>query len=249
MQDQDRFSRIKALIGSDSWQRLPQARVTVIGVGAVGSYATEALARSGVGSLRLVDFDTVHPSNINRQLLALESTIGQPKVDIAAARVADINPDCRVEAINKFADSSTLPEILDNEPHLIIDAIDSVGPKCRLLAEIYHTGIPILSSMGAALRTDANRIKTGDLMDSSGCPLAKLVRGRLRKEGVGRGIFAVWSDEQVQYDFQAAPVDEGNSALASGRARIVLGSLPTITAIFGLRLAHEALQMLTEVPE
>ncbi|MDD3865967.1 MAG: ThiF family adenylyltransferase, partial [Candidatus Izemoplasmatales bacterium] len=140
------------LLGEPAMQCLGDSHVVVVGLGAVGGYALEGLARAGVGNLRLVDFDVVSPTNINRQLLALDSTIGQPKVELAAARVKDINPDCNVEPMRTFLHTDTLDEILAGRIDMVIDAIDALLPKVELIAACVERKIPIISSMGAALR-------------------------------------------------------------------------------------------------
>ncbi|AFG38658.1 tRNA threonylcarbamoyladenosine dehydratase [Spirochaeta africana] len=241
----ERFVRTQALLGAENWQRLQECRITIIGMGAVGSYATEALCRSGVGSLRLVDFDTVSISNINRQLYALSSTLNRPKVEVAAERVQDINPDCRVEALQSFVHTDTLDAVLDSRPDLVIDAIDSVTPKVALLRGVWERQIPLLSSMGAALRTDPTRISLGDIMDTSGCPLARAVRTRLRRQGIGRGITCVYSTEPVSFHYGSAGRDGTQRTINRGLERNVLGSLPTLTGIFGLMLANQAIKLLT----
>ncbi len=244
----ERFLRISRLLGDDIVESLHRKSVVIVGMGAVGGYALEALVRSGIGRLRLVDFDTVSITNLNRQLLALESTIGRSKVEVARERALDINPDIEVETMNLFAHEQTLPQILDGAPDLVIDAIDSLNPKCALLQGTYNRGIPIISSMGAALRREPALVRTGDLMDTWGCPLAKQVRTNLRKRGVGRGIEVVFSPELVRYTYrdpeQEEHADFNEQIIDRGRRRNVLGSLPTITGIFGLTLAHLALDRL-----
>lgn len=244
----DRFLRISRLLGEETVNLLHDKFVVIVGLGAVGGYAEEALVRSGVGRLRIVDFDTVSITNINRQLLALESTIGRNKVDIARERVLDINPDIQVEALKLFAHEDTLDTILAGKPDLVIDAIDALNPKCALLQGTYERGIPIISSMGAALRRNPALVRTGELMDTWGCPLARQVRTNLRKRGIGRGIEVVFSPEKVQFDYKE-PEDEertefNEQIMDRGRKRKVLGSLPTITGIFGLTLANLALNRL-----
>ncbi|MEN8199893.1 MAG: tRNA threonylcarbamoyladenosine dehydratase [Thermodesulfobacteriota bacterium] len=243
----ERFSRTRCFLGDEKFTRLQQAMVTIVGIGAVGGYAAEGLARAGVGHLRLVDFDTIQPSNINRQILALDSSIGQPKVAAAQERINLINPGCRVEPLQLFAAEETLDEILSPPPDVLIDAIDSLNPKIQLLAGAHHRNIPTYSSMGAALRTDPAKITSGDIMGSSHCPLAKHVRNRLRRQGIDGGIQCVYSTEQVEFDYQG-PEEGGPPASPyedRGRKRNVLGSLPTITGIFGLILANEVLLHLT----
>ncbi len=248
-----RFSRTELLLGKESFSRLTESHVAVFGLGAVGGYAVEGLARAGVGSLTLVDFDNIQPTNINRQILALESTLGQPKVEVAAARVADINPRCRVEALNRFVDQVSAAELLDGRPDIVIDAIDSLNPKVQLLLASHRRGLRTFSSMGAALRTDPTQIRIGDIGETRRCPLARRIRKRLKKEGIVSGITCIYSTETVDFDYQQ-PADphengEGDSCdVKRGRVRGPLGSLPTLTAIFGLMLANEVIRELGAQP-
>ncbi len=246
--DTRRFLRISRLIGEEPLARLNNSFVVVVGMGAVGGYALEALIRSGVGHVRIVDFDTVGITNINRQLLATESTLGRKKVDVARQRILDINPDVRVEALDLFAHQDTLESLFEGNPDLIIDAIDSVAPKLALLEGAWKRQIPVVSSMGAALRRDPSLIQVADLMDTRGCPLAKQMRTKLRRRGVGRGILTVFSSEAVDFDYKDPEKEIGvefnEQILDRGRKRMVLGSLPTITGMFGLRLGHEAIAFL-----
>ncbi len=240
-----RFSRTRLLIGEAAFQHLQASHVAVVGLGAVGGYALEGLARAGIGRFTLVDFDVVQPTNINRQILALESTIGRRKTDIAEQRVRDINPACRVEALDLFVDRKSLPEILERQPDLIIDAIDSLNPKVQLLCAAHASAIPTFSSMGAALRTDPRSIRVADLARTDHCPLAKRIRKRLRREGIVSGITCVYSTEPVTFDFSQIDAEQpAERAIERGRERNTLGSLPTITAIFGLTLANEVIQRL-----
>jgi tRNA A37 threonylcarbamoyladenosine dehydratase len=229
------------MVGPEGLERLRNALVAVAGCGAVGSYAIEALARAGVGRLRIVDFDVVQESNINRQILALTSTLGEPKVEVARRRVEDINPDCVVEPVCAYVARDTMDEVLAGPPDLVLDAIDTVTPKTLLIASAVNDGIPICSSMGAALRTDPSRIRIGLISETSGCPLARAVRAGLRKRGVTTGIPCVFSTEPANKRFLGSyePIAGGEH----GRRR-ALASLPTLTGIFGLTLANLALQML-----
>ncbi len=248
--DTRRFLRISRLLGAEPLARLNQSFVVVVGMGAVGGYALEALIRSGVGHVRIVDFDTVGITNINRQLLATESTLGRKKVEVARQRILDINPEVLVEALDLFAHHDTLEELFEGSPDLIIDAIDSLSPKLALLEGAWKRKIPVISSMGAALRRDPSLIQVADLMDTRGCPLAKQVRTKLRRRGVGRGILTVFSSEPVDFDYmepeKEQSVEYNEQILDRGRKRMVLGSLPTITGIFGLRLGHEAITYLLQ---
>lgn len=221
--------------------------VTVVGLGAVGGYVVEGLVRAGVNHLRIVDFDIVQPSNLNRQLLALETNIGRSKVALAKERITAINSECTVEALPLFAGEESIGEILSPAPSLLIDAIDSLNPKTQLLYHAWQQNIPTISSMGAALRTDPALIKSGDLFSSTNCPLAKHLRKRLRRRGVGPGISCVYSTEPVDFDYEKEDEQEQAAPHSDrGRQRNVLGSLPTITGIFGLTIANLAIMQLTE---
>lgn len=245
----DRFVRIEKLLGTAKAAWLRQRSVTIVGVGAVGGYALEGLARAGIGRIRLVDFDVVGVSNINRQLHALESTLGVLKVEAARSRVLDINPACQVEALPLFADPATIPAILTPAPDLLIDAIDSLSSKIELLAAAHRLAIPVVSSMGAALRTDPTQICVDDLLRTKKCPLARRLRKKLRQNGVGEGITCVYSTEEVDFDY-GEPEEygaDGSSPNRRGRPRRLLGSLPTLTGIFGLTVANVALYKLLAI--
>ena len=189
------FERTELLLGKEGVQKLKNAHVTVAGLGAVGSYAVEALARAGIGHLRLVDYDMVNASNINRQLFALESTVGLPKTEIARKRVLDINPYCRLDIIHTFIDEHSNPQILSGPSDVLIDAIDSLSAKIHLIYNARSKGIHVVSSMGAAGRRDANLVMTGDLSETHTCPLARFVRIRLHRRGLYVGVRCVYSTE------------------------------------------------------
>ncbi|PLX51428.1 MAG: tRNA threonylcarbamoyladenosine dehydratase [Desulfobulbaceae bacterium] len=244
----ERFVRIEKLLGKGRAAWLRRRSVTIVGIGAVGGYALEGLARAGISHIRLVDFDMVAPSNINRQILALDSTVGMLKVEAARQRVLDINPRCRVEALPLFADATNIAEILTPPPDIVIDAIDSVPSKIELLAAAYRRDIAVVSSMGAALRTDPGQIKVNDLFNTKKCPLARRLRKQLRQAGVGPGITCVYSTEDIDFTYGepigAADTDE---QLRQGRRpRRLLGSLPTLTGIFGLVVANTAIYKLLD---
>ncbi len=243
----ERFTRTRCFLGEKKFNLLQQAMITIVGLGAVGGYAAEGLARAGIGRLRLVDFDTIQASNINRQILALDNSIGQAKVKVAQERIHLINPKCQVEALQIFAADETLDDILSPPPDILIDAIDSLNPKIQLLTGAHRRNIRTFSSMGAALRTDPSKIKTGDIMTSNHCPLAKHVRNRLRRQGIEGGIHCIYSTERVDFSYQRPEkIEKLASAYENrGRKRNILGSLPTITGIFGLTLANEVILQLT----
>ena len=224
----DRFNRISALLGDDAMTKLKNATVMVVGCGAVGSFAVESLARSGVGRIVLVDFDTVEESNINRQLFALESTVGMPKVDVAAARIHDINPDCDVVAIKTFFDDKTE---IDIKPDFVIDAIDTVDSKIALYKWCVAHDVPFAASMGAALKTDVAKIQVAKISKTSVCPLAARVRKLVRDEKL----------PDFPVVFSTEPVNK--SAATAGR---IFGSIITVTGSFGLRLADVAIRHIVD---
>lgn len=241
------FKRLRLAVGNDGLDRLNGATVAVIGLGAVGSFATEALARSGVGHLRLVDFDVIQPSNINRQIFALGSTVGIPKAEVARARVLDIFPGCHVDIRKQFFCQDTAAAILD-EPaderlDYVIDAIDSLHSKVTLISECVSRGIPVISSMGAADRMDPTAVHVTDISKSFNCPLAKHVRKRLHRRGIFDGVMAVWSSEtpchggQIDDDDMVDEAPAEDDGVHRGRERAPLPSTAPLPGIFGLAAA------------
>ncbi|MGI6151748.1 MAG: tRNA threonylcarbamoyladenosine dehydratase [Christensenellales bacterium] len=225
------LGRTARLMGRDAVKRLMNAKVAVFGLGGVGSYAAEALARSGVGSLLLVDGDDVEESNINRQLFALRSTIGMPKVQAAQERIADINPDCGVEAKKLFY----LPgnEGLIDGCDVVIDAMDTVAAKLALAEECAKKGIQLFSAMGAGNKLDPERLKLGDIYATSVCPLCRVMRHELKKRGIGK-LTVVWSDEAPK-----APKFPGE-ARPSGRP--APASCAFVPPVAGLMLCYAAVK-------
>ena len=242
----ERFLCTELLLGKEKLKKLHESSVTVIGLGAVGSYCVEALARSGIGAVRLVDFDDIKPTNLNRHLYAFTSTIGRKKAEIAGERIHDINPSCKVETLEVFASDETFDMILDNKPDVVIDAIDSLNPKTQLLAACHTRKIPLISCMGAAMRTDPFSVKTGDLFDIKGCPLASRIRKKLRKKGIESGIFCVYSGQKPKTAVSENKIVLSEREYERGRKRKKLGSLSTVTGIFGLAVAHCAIELLTK---
>ncbi len=244
----DQFQRVEQILGSEGLGRLRESFAVIVGLGAVGGFAAEALARSGIGRLRLVDYDWIRPSNINRQILATWETIGRKKCDLARERIRSISPDCRLETLDLFAHVETLNEILEGEPDIVIDAIDSLNPKTELIAALIRRKQAAISSMGAALRTDPTKIRIGPLSEITHCPLAATVRKRLRRRGLEPDIPCVYSNEETRLLYRQAirsPECSGEiPEFSRGRERSSLGSLPTITGIFGLTLAHWVLMRL-----
>lgn len=242
----ERFLRTQLLLGEAGLNKLHNATVMIIGLGAVGGYALEALARSGVGHLILVDFDVFDLTNINRQILATTSTVGRKKIDVAKERVLDINPACEVETRDLFVNAETLPQLLEEKVDFVVDAIDALNPKCCLIEALHNTQIPFITSMGAALKSDPSCIHYGKLSGTKNCGLSKFIRKRLKKRGVDiANIYCVSSDEQVDLPETAIVCSESEDN-PNGRKRNTLGSLPTITAIFGLTIANQVIKELTK---
>ena len=219
----DRLHRIRLLLGDENIKKLQLKTVMVVGCGAVGSFAIESLARSGIGNIILVDFDVVEPTNINRQLFALQSTIGQPKVDVAAARIHDISPDINVTKFNMFWDDKSDPGV---KPDFVIDAIDSVQSKIALYRWCAAKNIPFIASMGAAQKTDMSAVKIAKISKTTVCPLAARIRKLVRGENL--------PDFPVVYSTQSPIKNETNT----------LGSMITVTGDFGLKLAGFAIENL-----
>jgi tRNA A37 threonylcarbamoyladenosine dehydratase len=245
----EQFSRISLLVGEENIKTLFDKHVAIVGIGAVGGMALEALSRAGVGNITLVDYDTISVSNINRQIVATWDTVGKDKAEEAKKRVLSINKDCNVRVVKDFFSAESSQEIFNEKYDLVIDSIDSLNPKCQLLEYCYKNDIPVISSMGAALKRNPSLIQCGDLFDSYGDPLARIIRKRMKNRGVGRGIKVIFSPEVVRYDYKKAENSNKEETLERGRKRNVLGSLPTVTGIFGLNIAHYALAMLTDEAE
>ncbi|MGG0738760.1 tRNA threonylcarbamoyladenosine dehydratase [Niallia taxi] len=189
------FSRNELAIGTEGLETLKNSTVAVLGIGGVGSFSAEALARSGVGKLILIDKDDVDITNVNRQVIALLSTVGRPKVDIMKERIADINPECEVIALKMFYTEETYEEIFAYGLDYVVDASDTISYKIHLMKECLTRNIPIISSMGAANKMDPTRFQIADISKTHTDPIAKVVRLRLRKEGIRKGIKVVFSDE------------------------------------------------------
>lgn len=241
---EDRLSRTRLLLGDEAMEKLARSTVMVVGCGAVGGFAIEALARSGVGKLILVDFDVVKESNINRQIFALHSTLYQEKAVVARNRIRDISPDIKVEILPVLVNADTIDEVLSRRVDFVIDAIDTLNPKTILIEQLMTRGIPFISSMGAALKTDATKIAIVPMKKTIHCPLAFFVRKRLRRRGVDLTFPVVYSCEDVSQKLHLEMPDAPENE--TGRVRHNMGSLPTITGIFGLLCANYAIEYLRE---
>lgn len=230
--------RTALLLGDDKMQRLAAAHVLVVGVGGVGAYAAEMLCRAGVGELTIVDADTVNVTNINRQLPATHDTIGRLKTEVLGQRFRDINPDIRLHELPMYLKEEEVPALLDAAQYtFIVDAIDTIAPKCALISEALRRGIPIVSSMGAGAKSDITQIRFADLWDTYHCGLAKAVRTRLKKEGLRRSLPVVFSTEQA--DRRAVITVEGEQNKKS-----TAGTISYMPAVFGCYLAEYVIRKL-----
>jgi tRNA A37 threonylcarbamoyladenosine dehydratase len=238
-----RFSRTALLLGDQSVGRLEAVRVAVFGMGGVGAYTAESLVRSGVGYIRIVDFDMVKLSNCNRQILALESTVGMLKTDVAYNRLKDINPLCEVDRRVEFVDEKSAPRLLDGI-EFVVDAIDSVSSKVSLLAHARMMNIPTVTSMGSARKTDPFLIRSGDISESCNCPLAKIIRKRLHRRNIFEGIRCVYSIEPVEKCSDTENELDSEETFSRGRERAPLGSISYMTGIFGLVAARELIDLI-----
>ncbi|MBQ3799854.1 MAG: tRNA threonylcarbamoyladenosine dehydratase [Treponema sp.] len=232
----ERFSRLALLAGNDALDRLASSRVAVFGVGGVGGYVCEALARSGVGSFLIVDDDVVSLSNINRQIIATERTLGMYKVDVMADRMRDINPAVRVDARRLFFSEENKGEFDLASCDYVVDAIDSVPSKVALILHAQSSGTRIISSMGAGNKLEANRFKVADIYETAVCPLARVMRQRLKKAGVA-ALKVVYSDEPPLH--VPAPADG---------SRAVPGSTAFVPPAAGLLIAGEVVRDLLGLP-
>lgn len=230
--------RTALLLGEDKMSRLSNAHVLVVGVGGVGAYAAEMLCRAGVGELTIIDADTVNTTNINRQLPATHSTVGRLKTEVLAEHLLDVNPSLRLHALPIYLKEEAVGQLLQAEKYdFIVDAIDTIAPKCALLGEALRRGIPIVSSMGAGAKSDITQIRFADLWETYHCGLAKAVRTRLKKEGLRRSLPVVFSTEQA--DRRAVITVEGEQNKKS-----TAGTISYMPAVFGCYLAEYVIRKL-----
>ncbi|MBR5034873.1 MAG: tRNA threonylcarbamoyladenosine dehydratase [Bacteroidales bacterium] len=229
--------RTALLMGEDALSRLASSTVAVVGVGGVGAYAAEMLARAGVGRLVLLDCDVVSPSDKNRQLLATDSAMGQPKVDVLSARLKDINPEISIDIIAEYLTEENVPALLDAyKIDFLVDAIDTLSPKLALIEYCVKGGIPHVSSMGAGAKYDATKVRLTDLAKSYNCPLAYIVRKKLRKRGIEKGFKVVFSEELPERE--AIVEDAGRNKKSQ------VGTISYMPAVFGCVCAQAAIDFL-----
>ena len=244
---QDQFVRTEAIFGAAAMQRFAAARVAVFGIGGVGGFAVEALARSGIGALDLFDDDTVAPSNLNRQLIALHSTLGRKKTEVMRERILDINPEAAVTVHNLFY----LPENADSIDlsvyDYIIDAVDTVSAKLELVRRAKCAGVPIVCSMGAGNKLDPTKFEVADISKTSVDPLARVMRRELKKEGI-RNVKVVYSKEEPVMPHTAVRNDSAAQRPGSAKTNSP-GSLAFVPSVAGLILAGEVLRDLAKEAE
>ncbi|HDZ40709.1 MAG TPA: tRNA threonylcarbamoyladenosine dehydratase [Bacteroidetes bacterium] len=230
-------SRTELLLGKDKLERLSSASVLIAGLGGVGAYAAEMLCRAGIGKMTLVDGDRIDKSNINRQLPAMNSTVGRYKTEVMAERLIDINPELKLHAINEFIRDDRMTEILEEGYDYVVDAIDTLSPKVFLIYHSMQKGIPIVCSMGAGGKVDPASIRIVDIEETFNCKLARTLRKRLRKLGIHRGFTAVFSPEEVPG--RSIELTEGEMNKASN-----VGSISYMPAVFGCACASVVIRSL-----
>lgn len=230
--------RTSMLLGEETLARFAASKVMVVGLGGVGAYAAEMLCRAGVGNMVILDSDTVSVTNRNRQLIALESTIGQLKTDVVARRLRDINPAVNLTVIPEYIEESNLEEIFSmaGELDYVVDAIDTLAPKISLIKYCVEHKIPHVSAMGAGAKLDATKIRIADISKSYNCPLAYILRKKLRKEGISKGFKVVFSEELPDRD-AIVPMEERNK-------KSQVGTISYLPAVFGCVCAQAAIEYL-----
>ena len=236
----DWLIRTEALIGEDRLIKIRNTKITIIGLGGVGSYAAETIARSGVNHLQLIDYDTVSLNNINRQLIALRSTIGQKKTEVMKKRIQDINPEADIIIFSDFLCKSNRFEILKNSDY-IIDAIDSLGPKMGMIKDLCELGLPFVSVLAAGNRINPESIKITSIWNTEGCPFAKRLKKLLRRFNITQDIPVVYSNE-VPHQPLKAYTSERN--LDTPIPKSLVGSISYMPAIMGLMAAGYIIQLI-----
>ena len=230
--------RTSMLLGEETLAKLAASKVMVVGLGGVGAYAAEMLCRAGVGNMVILDSDTVSVTNRNRQLIALESTIGKYKTEVVAQRLKDINPAVNLTVITEYVEESNLGAIFEaaGELDYVVDAIDTLAPKIALIKHCVENRIPHVSAMGAGAKLDATKIRIADISKSYNCPLAYILRKKLRKEGISKGFKVVFSEELPDRD-AIVPMEERNK-------KSQVGTISYLPAVFGCVCAQAAIEHL-----
>ena len=233
----EQFSRTELIFGSEAMNKLASSRVAVFGIGGVGGHVVEALARSGIGALDIIDNDTVALSNINRQIIATRSTVGEYKVDVAKRRIADISPDCKVNAYRTFFMPETADQFDFSQYDYVVDAIDTVTGKIEIIMRAKAAGVPVISSMGAGNKVDPTAFEVADIYKTSVCPLARVMRREMKKRGV-KSLKVVYSKEEA-----LTPL--GTTSEEKGFRRSIPGSNAFVPSVAGLIIAGEVIKDIT----
>ena len=249
----DQFSRTQLLYGAEAMEKLASARVAVFGVGGVGGYVVEALARSGVGALDLIDNDEVCASNLNRQIIATTKTIGKYKVDVAEERIHDINPDCRVRTYKTFFLPETKDQFNFSDYDYVVDAIDTVTGKLTIIEMAKEANIPVISSMGAGNKINPAMFEVADIYETSICPLAKVMRHECKKRGI-RDLKVVYSKEKpIQPQADTSKSENDNNTVSQettgrdSKRRAIPGSTAFVPSVVGLIIAGEIINEITGI--
>ena len=238
MEENNWQQRTELLLGEEKMNRIRNSHVLVVGLGGVGAYAAEMICRAGVGRMTIVDADTVQPTNMNRQLPAMHSTLGKTKAEVLAARYKDINPDIELRVLPVYLKDENIPELLDAGKYdFIVDAIDTISPKCYLISEAMKRRIRIVSSMGAGAKSDITQVRFADLWDTYHCGLSKAVRKCLQKMGMKRKLPVVFSTEQADPKAVLLTDDEQNK-------KSTCGTVSYMPAVFGCYLAEYVIKRL-----
>jgi tRNA A37 threonylcarbamoyladenosine dehydratase len=234
------LERTQLLIGKNSLERLRDSHVLVVGLGGVGAYAAEQICRAGVGTMTIVDGDAIHPTNINRQLPALHSTLGLPKADCLGQRLRDINPGLDLHVIQEYIRDDRMKEILAQKYDYVVDAIDTLSPKIFLIHDSLKNGHRLVSSMGSGGKTDPTRVRIADISESHSCPLARILRKRLHRLGIREGFKVVFSDEEVP---------EGSTRPCEGEPnkKTTVGTISYMPPVFGCFIASVVVRDLIRV--
>jgi tRNA threonylcarbamoyladenosine dehydratase len=250
-----RLSRTELLIGTAGLKRLSNSHVLICGIGGVGSYAAEALGRAGIGRITLVDYDDICLTNVNRQIHALGSTVGQQKVEVMAARLRDINPVAGIIAVKTFFSRENAGQLLSPRPDYVLDAIDHFTAKVALITICREQNIPVISSMGAANKLDPTKIHVADIAETKNCRMARSMRKILRKAGISSGVKVVYSTEEHRELDPATSSACGSECICPNRGdqvfscenrRVILGSISYIPPLFGLTMAGVVVNQLLE---
>ena len=242
------FARSAAMLGEDAMTRLQSARVAVFGVGGVGGYVCEALVRSGIGTLDVFDKDDVSVTNLNRQIIALHSTVGQDKVSVIAARMRDINPDVVIHEHKMFYLPENADEVDLTAYDFVVDAVDTVAAKIELAVRCEHLGVPLIAAMGAGNKLDPSKLLISDIYKTSVCPLARAMRTTLRKKGVKHLTVAYSTEEPVRpagARLAAEAIDSEDQSLTGSRRKDVPGSAAFVPSAMGLLIASYVVRKLS----